>query len=164
MAKTTAKHVQGRAVTIRKSFSRTTSVAVDILADPEVIWGLITNASDFPRWNSTVVSMEGRIEPGQTIRLKSVLDEKRIFKLRITNMAPAKAMTWQDGMAPFFKGVRQYLLTPVQAGATRFTMTEKIGGLMFPMAARHIPDFNPVFEQFANDLKKEAETIQKAKN
>ena len=43
-------------------------------------------------------------------------------------------------------------------------MTEKIGGLMFPMAARHIPDFNPVFEQFANDLKKEAETIQKAKN
>ena len=42
-------------------------------------------------------------------------------------------------------------------------MTEKIGGLMFPMYAKMIPSFDQSFEQFASDLKKESETIMNAK-
>jgi hypothetical protein len=30
---------------------------------------------------------------------------------------------------------------------------------MFPMAAKSIPDFKATFEQYAKDLKQEAETI-----
>lgn len=162
MSNTTIKN--GKAVTIRKTFSRATSVSIRISSAPEIIWALLTNASDFPRWNSTVTSVEGRIQTGETIRLKSVLDEKRVFKLKVKSMAPAKAMTWQDGMAPFFKGVRNYELTSNPDGTTTFVMAEKIGGLMYPMAAKHIPDFDAVFEQFAADLKKEAEIIHNAKN
>ena len=40
---------------------------------------------------------------------------------------------------------------------------KKIGGLMFPMYAKYIPPFDTVFEKFAADLKKEAETIQNTK-
>jgi hypothetical protein len=36
-------------------------------------------------------------------------------------------------------------------------MTEKIGGLMFPMYARYIPPFDGSFERFAADLKRQAE-------
>lgn len=42
-------------------------------------------------------------------------------------------------------------------------MTEKIGGLMFPMYAKMIPSFDQSFDQFASDLKKEAEKIMSAK-
>jgi hypothetical protein len=42
-------------------------------------------------------------------------------------------------------------------------MTEKIGGLMFPMYAKYIPSFDESFEQFAADLKKEAEIINQTK-
>jgi len=39
-------------------------------------------------------------------------------------------------------------------------MTEKIGGLLFPVYGRFIPPFDDAFEQFAADLKKEAESMQ----
>jgi hypothetical protein len=42
-------------------------------------------------------------------------------------------------------------------------MTEKIGGPIFPLFARMIPSFDQSFEQYAKDLKKEAEAIAKSK-
>ncbi len=62
-------------------------------------------------------------------------------------------MVWGDG-----KGKRVYTITKKGNGVT-FTMTEKIGGLLFPMYAMYIPPFDELFEQFAADLKKESETI-----
>ena len=49
-------------------------------------------------------------------------------------------------------------------GSIRFTMHEKIGGLMFPLYVKHIPPFDDAFEQYAADLKNEAEKIQSTKN
>ena len=42
-------------------------------------------------------------------------------------------------------------------------MTEKIGGFMFPLYGKYIPPFDESFEQFASDLKREAETIEQGK-
>ena len=42
-------------------------------------------------------------------------------------------------------------------------MSEKIGGPVFPLFAKMIPPFDRSFEQFASDLKKEAEAITKTK-
>ena len=44
-------------------------------------------------------------------------------------------------------------------GTVTFNMTERIGGLMFPMYAKYIPSFDESFNAFAADLKKEAELI-----
>ncbi len=73
----------GKAVTEKKMFSRETAVSIDIQADQSIIWKLLTNASDFPRWNSTVVSIEGEIKERGKIKLKSTLDPKRVFKLAV---------------------------------------------------------------------------------
>ena len=43
-------------------------------------------------------------------------------------------------------------------------MTEKIGGPLFPLVAKMIPSFDKSFEQFAIDLKKEAESIMNLNN
>jgi hypothetical protein len=50
-----------------------------------------------------------------------------------------------------------------QWNLTNFTMVEKIGGLLFPLFAKMILPFDETFEQFAKDLKNEAEIISKAK-
>jgi hypothetical protein len=42
-------------------------------------------------------------------------------------------------------------------------MTEKIGGPLFPLFAGAIPSFDEVFERYAADLKKEAESIQRSR-
>lgn len=150
----------GKASTIKTTFSRSTSISINIHADKSTIWKLLTNAQDFPRWNSTILSMEGSIEEGKKIKLKSTTDESRTFNLSVQSLQPEQKMIWSDGMAPFFKGVRTYTLDSNNDGSTTFTMHEKLAGIMFALAAKHIPSFDEPFEQFAADLKREAESAQ----
>ncbi len=149
----------GKASTIKKTFSRQTKVSILIEADAAIVWALLTNAEDFPRWNSTITSLEGNIRLGEKIRLKSTLDEKRTFKIKVKEFVPEKRMVWGDG-----KGKRVFLLDSAEGGKLRFTMDEKMGGMMFPLYAKYIPPFDEAFEDFAADLKQEAETIQGASN
>ncbi len=148
----------GKAVTSKTTFSRETSISVNIEADAAILWALLTNAADFPRWNSTVISISGKIQSGETIELKSTLDEKRTFKLKIKEFVPNQRLVWGDPM-----GSRVYSLEKAGKG-TQFKMSEKIGGPLFPLFAGMVPSFDESFEKFAADLKKEAETIQLSKN
>ena len=116
----------------------------------------MTNAADFPRWNSTVKSIEGRIALGQTIKLIATISPTRTFNLKVIEFIPEKRMVWSDGNA-MFKGVRTYTTTPKADGSTDFTMAEVYTGLMLPMIAGSLPDFGPAFEQYLSDLKREAE-------
>jgi len=155
---TTGATMAQKANTVKTTFHRETSVSIDMKADPSIVWALLTNASDYPRWNSTVTSIEGHITLGEKIKLKSTLDAKRTFTLKVKEFEPAKKLVWGDG-----QGNRVYTLTQNANGTTTFTMTEKIGGLMFPMYASMIPSFDRSFEQFASDLKKESELIMNTK-
>ena len=148
----------GKAITSKTTFSRETSISVNIEADAAILWALLTNAADFPRWNSTVISISGKIQNGETIELKSTLDEKRTFKLKIKEFVPNQRLVWGDPM-----GSRVYSLEKAGKG-TQFKMSEKIGGPLFPLFAGMIPSFDESFDKFAADLKKEAETIQRSKN
>jgi uncharacterized protein YndB with AHSA1/START domain len=151
---TTTMAQNGKATTVRTTFHRETSVSIEIKADASIIWALLTKAADYVRWNSTVTSIEGNIGLGETIKLKSTLDTKRTFKLKVKEFESEKKLVWGDG-----QGNRIFSLTKNPSGSITFSMTEKIGGLMFPMYAKMIPSFDQSFEQFAKDLKKEAEAI-----
>lgn len=148
----------GKAVTTKKTFSRETAVSIDIQADRSIIWALLTNANDFPRWNSTVISIEGTIAQGEKIKLKVKLDPKREFKLKVKEFEADSRLVWGDAM-----GNRIYTLRSIGNNLTNFSMTEKIGGPLFPLFAKMIPPFDQAFEQYVRDLKKEAEAISKTK-
>ncbi len=158
MTTTSLMAQDGKASTTKKTFSRETSIRTVINADAAIIWALLTNAADYPRWNSTIVSLEGNIQEGEKIRLKSTLDEKRTFKLKVKALVAQKKLVWGDG-----KGHRVFLLEAQPDGKVVFSMSEKIGGLMFPMYAKYIPPFDASFEQFARDLKQEAERVEAEK-
>jgi len=148
----------GKALTTKKTFSRETAVSIDIQADKSIIWALLTNANDFPRWNSTVISIEGTIAKGEMIKLKAKLDPKRVFKLKIKEFEAENRLAWGDAM-----GNRVFTLKSIGNNLTNFTMVEKIGGPLFPLFAKMIPPFDEAFQQYAKDLKNEAETISKTK-
>lgn len=67
---------------------------------------------------------------------------------------PESRMVWGDG-----KGSRVYTIDDEGGSALRFSMTERIGGLLYPLYCKYIPPFDESFEQFARDLKKEAEAL-----
>ncbi len=144
---------KGKATTIKKTFSRTTSVSIEIKSTQSIIWKLLTTSSDFPRWNSTVLSIEGNIKEGEKIELKSYLDSSRVFKIKIKEVVPMERMVWGDAM-----GTRIYTITEAKEGSYLFSMTETIGSFMFPLFANKIPSFDESFEKYASDLKREAES------
>ncbi|MEO0902730.1 MAG: SRPBCC domain-containing protein [Bacteroidota bacterium] len=126
-------------------------ITAHIAANAEKVWSLLTNAQNFPSWNSTVISLEGEIKQGQKIKLKSTLDPSRTFNLKVKYYEKPKKLVWGDAM-----GQRTYHLEEDGAG-TLVTMHEKIGGPIFPLFASKIPSFDASFEQFMSDLKQVAE-------
>ena len=148
--------MNGKATRTKSAFKMEISVGIHIAARPEKIWALLTDAANFPKWNSTVSSIEGQIAEGQKIKVRVPISD-RVFNLKVTGLDPGKRMAWSDGIAPMFKGVRSFLLTPRPDGTTEFQMAESFSGLMLPMIAGSLPDFVPVFETYVMDLKKAAE-------
>lgn len=138
------------------AFSMSCAVQANVKASAETIWRLLTDAQGFPRWNSTVSAIDGQIRDGQRIRVHAP-GTTRTFTPRISHVVPERRMAWIGGRAPFFKGVRVFVLTPRPDGSTDFAMKESFSGLVLPFAKRSMPDFGPVFRRYANDLKQEAE-------
>jgi hypothetical protein len=148
----------GRTTKTKSTFRLEYAVGTNINASPEKIWALLTNAKQFPSWNSAVASIDGDIALGQQIQVKVPIAPTRVFKLRVSEFEPGRRMVWRDGSAPMFQGVRTYTLTPQADGSTRFDMSEVFSGLMLPMIAGSLPDFGPSFEAYAADLKRAAES------
>ena len=147
--------INGRASKTKSAFRMEYTVGINIQAKADKVWKIMTNAPDFPRWNSTIKSMEGKIALGQTIKLVATISPTRTFNLRVIEFEAGKRMVWSDGNA-MFKGVRTYTVTPKPDGTTDFTMAEVYTGLMMLMIAGSLPDFTASFEQYVSDLKKEA--------
>ena len=137
----------------------TTSYAVrrTINASPDKVWALLTDAAGYPDWNTAVVSLHGTIAVGQTIRLVSVADPKRTFKLKVAELDRPSRMVWSSGM-PFglFRGVRTYSLRPAGEN-TEFAMEEMFSGPLAPLITKAIPDLTDSFEKFADGLKRASE-------
>lgn len=132
------------------------AVSRRIAAPPERIWTLLTDGPGMPGWNSTVTSIDGTIRMGEQLAIRVPISE-RTFKAKVTGFEPARRMVWSDGRAPIFTGTRTYTLTPNSDGSTTFAMEEVFKGLMLPLVKGSLPDFVPVFERYAADLKTAAE-------
>lgn len=139
----------------RSAFKRSVRVSVGIQAKADRVWSLLTDAADIPRWNSTVTSIEGRVAPGERLKI-TVPISTRVFRVTVDVFEPTTRLVWSDGNA-VFRGERTYTIVPTTDGSTTFTMEEVFTGFMLPLIGLSLPDFRPVFEQYARDLKAEAE-------
>ena len=98
----------------------------------------------------------GQIREGERLRLH-VPGTTRTFTPKVSDVIPNERMTWSDGVAPLFRGVRTFSLRPRDDGSTDFTMEEQFSGVVFALVKGSLPDFGPIFERYASDLKREAE-------
>jgi hypothetical protein len=137
---------------------RSYEAGADIRADADTVWGILTDAPGYPTWDSGVERVEGRIGPGEKIKVVSEANPGRAFPVEVTEFSPGRSMTWFGGMPlGLFRGVRTFGLTPQDGGGTRFTMREEYSGPLLPLIWRTMPDLGPSFRQFAAGLKARAE-------
>ena len=144
----------------RSVFSMSCTVEVNIRASAARVWRALTDAKEFGRWNSTVTKIDGEIAEGRRLRIH-VPGTARTFTPLVTGVVPNERMTWTGGVAPLFKGVRTFELRAQPDGSTDFVMSERFAGLMLALVKGSMPDFGPVFEAYANDLKREAEHAER---
>jgi len=137
---------------------RTFETETTISATPEVVWELLTDAPGYTSWNTTVDRVEGRIEPGEKIKVHVKINPGKAFPVRVAEFVPPERMVWSGGMPlGLFRGVRTFTLTSTADGA-RFSMREVYSGLLAPLIGRSIPDLQPAFDEFAAALKQRAES------
>jgi hypothetical protein len=129
-----------------------------IQAGPDRIWAILTDGASYPDWDSGVIRVDGRIAPGEKIKVVSSANPKRAFPVKVSEFEPSRRMVWSGGMPlGLFRGVRTYTLTAQADGATKFTMREEYTGPLLNMIWKSMPNLQPSFDQFANGLKGEAE-------
>ena len=126
-------------------------------ARPEQVWAILIDAPAYPQWDSGVQKVEGRIAPGEKIKVVSEANPGRAFPVKVAQFEPGRRMVWSGGMPlGLFKGMRTFTLTP-EGSATRFDMREEYTGPLLPLIWKSMPDLGPSFEQFARGLKAKAE-------
>ena len=103
-------------------------------------------------------SAEGRIAPGEIVKLHVKLNPGRAFPVKVAEFTPPSRMVWRGGMPlGLFKGERVFTLAPEGTG-TRFSMVETFSGPLAGLIGRSIPDMQPAFDEFAACLKARAES------
>ena len=100
--------------------------------------------------------IEGQIREGEKLRIH-VPGTERTFTPKVSDVAANERMTWAGGVPGMFNGVRTFKLTPCRDGSTDFAMKERFSGFALAFAKGSMPDFGPIFQTYAKDLKKEAE-------
>jgi hypothetical protein len=137
-----------------KSYDATSTIQ----ASQDAIWAILTDAPGYQAWDSGVERVEGRIAPGEKIKVVSKANPGRAFPVKVTEFTQGQRMTWSGGMPlGLFKGVRTFTLSPQSNGSTTFTMREEFTGPVLPQIWRSMPDLGPSFQQFANGLRQRAE-------
>ena len=130
-----------------------------IEAPADRVWSILADGSHYPDWDSGVIRLEGRIAPGERLKVTSEANPKRAFPVRVTELVPNQSMRWSGGMPlGLFKGVRTFTLSPEHDGrATSFRMREEYSGPLLGMIWKSMPDLQPSFDKFARGLKAHAE-------
>ena len=127
-------------------------------AAPDAVWRILTDAPAYPTWDSGVVGVEGRIAPGEKIKVVSSANPGRAFPVKVTALEAPRRMVFTGGMPlGLFRGERTYTLTPSDGG-TAFRMREEYTGPLLGMIWKSMPDLQASFDRFAAGLKRRVES------
>lgn len=130
-----------------------------IEASADAVWSVLTDGAGWSRWDSGVDGVEGRIAPGETLKIRSQAAPGRAFPVKVTVFDRPRRLEFSGGMPlGLFKGVRTYSLAHGGDGATTFTMREEYTGPLVGLMWRSMPDLGPSFTQFADGLKRRVES------
>ena len=140
---------------------RSYEVTKSIRAQPDTVWGLLTDAAAYATWNRAVDRVEGRIALGETIKVHVPISPGRAFPVKVATFDRTRRMVWAGGLPlGLFKGTRTFTLTPSGSSDTEFSMREAYTGPLAGVMFRQIPDLTGAFEEFGSSLKAAAEANQ----
>ena len=131
---------------------------ISIAASPSAVWAVVVDGASWPSWDSGVDAVEGQIEPGQKITIRSKGAPGRSFPVRVSTYEEPRRLVFSGGMPlGLFRGVRTYTLDDTEPGHTLLRVREEYTGPLLGLIWRSMPDLQPSFDQFVRGLKQRVE-------
>ena len=107
--------------------------AIDIEADPELVWPHLTDLAAYAEWNPFITAATGEVAPGRRLSLRMEPPGGRAvtFRPHVTAVSAASTLEWLGhlGVPGLFDGRHRFDLIPTETG-TRLIQRETFTGLL----------------------------------
>ena len=138
---------------------------IEIDADPQAVWAVLTDFAAYPNWNPFIVSIDGDQRVGARLRARLQPPGARGITMRptVTVSEPRQAFGWLGrlgGVPHLFDGAHRFDLEPLDGGArTRLVQSERFRGVLLPLVRRSVlPATLAGFDAMNRALAERAET------
>lgn len=135
---------------------------INIQADKEVVWQLLTDFAKYPQWNSFFKSIEGEAKVGEKLLVKIFAKDQSLltFKPTVLMAKQGQQLAWLGRLLipGLFDGEHSFEIKSLEGGGVRFFHQEKFSGLLVPLFWGKLKrETLPGFQRFNQELKFAAE-------
>src|SRR5262245_9265683 len=93
--------VTGKVEKTRTNDALDYSIAIKIAAPPPAVWSVLTDGASYTSWSSSLIRLDGKIEPGGQLKLVTKDAPDKTFELRVSTFDAPHTMVWEDGGSMF---------------------------------------------------------------
>lgn len=123
---------QNRNIVLKTSgLTRILESWIDINVPLSEVWDALTDVESWEKWNSFIPMVEGKVEVGNTLKIKVVSPgmKEMIFEPTVYEIEKCKKISWGGGFLGFvYKGIHEFILEEIDGNTTRFRQVEKFQG------------------------------------
>src|SRR5215471_10351467 len=142
--------------------SRTVDTAVDINADKDAVWNVLTDFASYDEWNP-VMRIEGAPEVGTKlhVHLTGARGGGMTFKPKVMSATPGKEFRWLGklGLRGIFAGEHFFVLTANEDGTTRLNHGERYSGALIALTRHDAGTKDANYRAFSEALKHRVERL-----
>ncbi|MBB3037957.1 SRPBCC domain-containing protein [Hoyosella altamirensis] len=139
--------------------------SVDINADPDAVWEILTDFDAYSEWNPFIIHSSGAAEVGAQLHNTLRNGETEMeFAPTIVVADPGSELRWigQFLLPGIIKGEHYFLIEEISPGRVRFIQGEDFRGALVPFAGSAL-DVEDGFDAMNQALKKKAEEERDAR-
>lgn len=134
---------------------------IEINASAGVVWDIVTDFDNFPRWNPFIREISGMLQKGSMIRvvMKPPNSSAMTFKPAILEYKPEEKLRWLGKLwiPKLFDGEHNFIIKKIDENKVLFIQKENFSGLLVPILSGLLKNTEKGFEMMNRALKEESE-------
>ena len=140
------------------------ATSVDIAADPEAVWDVLTDFAAYGDWNPFMDRVQGTSEVGSrlVVHLHQAGRRGMTFRPTVVAAVPGQELRWVGKLGPggLFDGEHSFVLTRNADGTTHLDHGEVFSGVLVSLLRGMVKNSDAGFPAFNAALKERVESAR----
>ncbi len=136
---------------------------IEINASALVVWNIVTDFDNFPKWNPFIREISGTPQKGSMIQvvMKPPNSSAMTFKPTILEYKPEEKLRWLGKLwiPKLFDGEHNFIIKKIDENKVIFIQKENFSGVLVPILSGLLKNTEKGFEMMNRALKEEAEKL-----